>query len=95
MGGGVWGVVAVKNWNRWSALLPQCLCRNTLYLVAGRVVLIEFLPSDTGPIATCVGAATGCGKPNTGAQVARQGGVGRGGVAFGGSHTARPICHVK
>lgn len=54
--------------------LPQSLCCNMVYLVEGRVLLIEFLPSNTGPIATCVNAVTGCRKPNTGAQVVQQGG---------------------
>lgn len=54
--------------------VSQRLCCNMVYLVKGRVLLIEFLPSDTGPIVTCVSAATGCRKPNTGAQVVQQGG---------------------
>lgn len=54
--------------------VPQSLCCNMVYLVEGRVLLIEFLPSNTGPIATCVSAVTGCRKPNTGAQVVQQGG---------------------
>lgn len=53
-----------------------CLCCNIVYLVTGQVLLIEFLPSDTGPIVTCVSAATGCWKPNTGAQVVQQRGEG-------------------
>lgn len=71
--------------------LPQSLHCNTVYLVEGRVLLIEFLPSNTGPIATCVSTVTGCQKPNTGAQVVQQGG----GVAFYDSHAASPICHLK
>lgn len=63
-----------KERSRWLTLFPRCLRCNTVYLVEGRVVLIEFLPSDTGPIATCVGAAPGCGKPNTRAQVVQRGG---------------------
>lgn len=54
--------------------LSKCLCCNMVYLVEGWVLLIEFLPSDMGPIATCVRADTGCQKPNTGAQVVQQGG---------------------
>lgn len=54
--------------------VSQRLCCNMVYLVERRVLLIEFLPSDTGPIVTCVSAATGCQKPNTGAQVVQQGG---------------------
>lgn len=81
-----------KERNRWFAFsLSQCLCCNTVCLVKGWALLIEFLPSDTGPIATCISAATGCRKPNTGAQVVQQ----SGGVACYDSHTVAPICHLK
>lgn len=69
--------------------LPPCRCCDMLYLVEGRVLLIEFLPSNTGPIATCVSAVTGCRKPNTGAQVVQQDGE------CCDSRSASPICHLK
>ena len=86
-----------------------CLRCNTVYLVEGRVLLIEFLPSDTGPIATCVGAAPGFGKPNTRAQVVQRGGewpfmtvaqpvpsvIRNSAFLLSGSHRREPHYHIQ
>lgn len=89
------GLVVVGRWegrgaSRWCTLSLGVSALTRCTLSRGRVLLIEFLPWDAGPVATCVSAATGCRKPNTGAPGWA---AGRGSGSPRHRRAACPICH--